>query len=214
MNIFDVSEVEKPKDENYSRAIFDRQLYLHNKYKTIEEANDIGLAIIKDRPFDINDKFWQYVIKDFCWRVVEELAECTEALNKASRARFDKNHLLHDVEMSHAIEEAIDALHFYTELLIMLEIRWEMVMNFGSSPSISQIILIVDQMGLACNCLKNKPWKQTHIITDEDRFFNHLMKGYVLLFDYLGSFDLTFKEIYIFYMKKSEVNKFRIRSQY
>ena len=214
MNIFDVSEVEKPKDENYLKAIFERQQYLHEKYKPIEETNGIGLALIEDRPFDINDKFWQYVIKDFCWRIVEELAECTEAINKASQARFDNDAKLHELEISHAIEEAIDALHFYTELLIMSEINWNLIMNFESSSSISQPILILEEMGLACNCLKNKPWKQTHIITDEDRFFNHLIKGYALLFDYLGSFDLTFEEIYVFYMKKSEVNKFRIRSQY
>ena len=212
MNIFDVSEVEKPEDENYLRAIFDRQLHLHEKYKPIEHASGIGLALIKNRPFDINDKIWQYVIKDFCWRVVEELAECTEAIDKARNAKMGSN--LHELETNHAIEEAIDALHFYTELLIMTEIQWEKIMNFESRPVISPIILIIDQMGLACNCLKNKPWKQTHIITDEQRFFDHLIKGYIYLFNYLRSFSLSLEEIYVFYMKKSEVNKFRQRSNY
>lgn len=214
MNIFDVSEIEKPKDENYLRAIFERQHYLHEKYKPIEESNWIGLALIKNRPFDINDKFWQYVIKDFCWRVVEELAECAEAIDNAKNAKLDSN--LRELETAHAIEEVIDALHFYTELLIMTGIQWDYskLDRWRIISSVSQTVHIVEQMGLACNCLKNKPWKQTHIITDEQRFYDHLTEGYILLFDYLKSFDLSFEEIYVFYMKKSEVNKFRITSNY
>ncbi len=201
MNINDVTEV--PHCTNYLEGIFNRQRELHEKYKHIEQANGIGLALIHDVPFDINDARWQYVTKDYFWRVTEELAECIEANNK--------NHQVH------AIEEAIDALHFYTELLILHGIdEADIVMIDGDMPLIAQdVIVVIYMMGLAANCLKQKPWKNSPFFTDEKLFYDHLKSGYRFLIELIRRyFDLTMEELYIFYYKKSEVNNFRIRSNY
>src|ERR1700744_6362039 len=53
---------------------------------------------------NLNDRFSQLRLKDFAWRITEELAEATECFNHKP---FNRTHFL---------EELIDALHFSVEL--------------------------------------------------------------------------------------------------
>lgn len=72
----------------------------------------------------------------------------------------------------------------------------------------------IEEISEATNCLKNKPWKSTHIVTDKDHYFEELMDGfhfYIRLFQISG---LTAEDVYKLYFKKSEVNKFRQESNY
>ena len=69
-------------------------------------------------------------------------------------------------------------------------------------------------MGLAANCLKNKPWKSTHIPTDEARFYRCLEDGRNHLLLIFSLFNCTDKDIYNLYMKKNQVNHKRIKSNY
>lgn len=73
---------------------------------------------------------------------------------------------------------------------------------------------IVEELGEAANCLKNKPWKNTHMPTDEEHFMEEIadsMHFFIQLLLFLG---LDAEEACLLYFKKSEVNKFRQRSNY
>ena len=230
MNIKDFDAPEIEKNINYAEAIFHRQQELIDKYHIIEVNNGFVSADMPT-PVDIDDRFAQYRIKDFCWRVTEELMEAMEAFT-------------HD-DMEHYIEECIDALHFITELCINVgleprdiyvrafsnesdfealgtlfpnvddPILFTELTELGDSRDIPEEVLeVVYWMGLAANTLKNKPWKQSHISTDDNKFRMYMSCAYIQLIFLLGVSGLTSKDIYEVYYKKSEVNKFRQRSNY
>jgi len=204
MNILDVkdNEVTVPGTTlDVLEGIFNRQSELHKKYGPIEVKNGIGLAIAEGIPFDLDNPKWQYVLKDYAWRVTEELTEAMEA------------HQEHNIP--HTVEELIDALHFYTELLIVCDYTAKDVLSRYMDTYEHNMLYPVYYLGLACNLLKNKPWKNTHVPTDKVRFKTHMLEGYVcLLHVIMTSFLGTFGEIYMVYFKKSLVNSFRIRSNY
>ncbi len=188
--------------DNTIKAIFERQEFLHDKYKGIEYKNGLGLGLVKDIPFSLDDPTWQYILKDFSWRVTEELTEAQEA-------DYEQNEI-------HATEELIDALHFYTEMLIISGYTPEDIINHDGEEYIDLIFMgPVYFIGVACNLLKNKPWKNTHLITDEKRFKENMIKGYHNLLDLILNYGtMKTNELYIFYYKKSLVNKFRMDSNY
>ena len=66
---------------------------------------------------------------------------------------------------------------------------------------------------MMCNCLKNKAWKQTNMLTDEVQFRSQLN---LVWYDYVSlmSLQMDAEEIAMVYLKKSQVNKFRQRSNY
>lgn len=72
----------------------------------------------------------------------------------------------------------------------------------------------VEEISEATNCLKNKPWKSTPVLTDKQHFLEELADGfhfYVRMFLLAG---LSAEDVYKLYFKKSEVNKFRQESNY
>ena len=207
MNITHIKDDSITVPELPLRGIFERQLELHKKYKPIEEANGIGLSLVKDRPFSLDDPKWQYIIKDFAWRITEELAEANEA------AIFEHE--------EHTIEELIDALHFYTELLIMCGVTYDEIDVCNICVfSAARFWKPVYFLGIACNFLKCKPWKNTHVMTDANRFRSALITGYsLLMMDILassvhGKTISTMENVYMIYFKKSLVNQFRMDSNY
>ncbi len=183
-------------------GIFIRQQELHEKYQGVEHGNGLGLALIKDKKFMIDDPSCQYVIKDFAWRVTEELTEALEAF-------YDDNAL-------HCMEEIIDALHFYTELLIICGITPDQIDGPLEDANLTQGILSpIYPIGLACNLLKNKPWKNSHLVTDINRLHRFLITGYRMTLKLAVMYGLgNMTGVYKVYMKKSMVNDFRIESNY
>lgn len=199
MNINDV--VEEFVFEDSWKPIFDRQRELMEKYHGIESAN--GLLQTKDIPVDINCRFGQARLKDFAWRITEELAESWEAECNGDR--------------HHAREECADALHFMVELCILSGLDPEVLTPPSKLVRPEDDIMCwacVFELGMLCNCLKNKPWKQTHVLTDKGKYATQLMKAFEVLCVYAGYLGMDGAMLYIYYFKKSEVNKFRQRSQY
>ena len=210
MNINDVDSKGIPSldptdGDDWLTKIFQRQQILHDKYKTIEHESGIGLSLIQNRAFSIDDKTCQYVIKDFAWRVTEEIAEAAEAYDAGNEMHF--------------LEEVIDALHFYTELLILVGIG---PADLSKPPRDSykyqtpgeHMFNVIQSLGLSMNTLKQKPWKQHHFPTDRNLFHSHITRGYWELLWLLFSRELRTSDIYEIYYKKSEVNRFRQRSNY
>lgn len=192
-------------------AIFNRQKELMSKYHDIEKRS--GLLQTEDCPVNLDDKRGQARIKDFSWRVMEEVGEALDAIN----------------DFEHYTEELIDGLHFLTELTILSgfepkDVVWEdpkgndlllTLYNQGECEiELGGIILnLVTDLGMMCNCLKNKPWKQTNMLTDKNEFLHRLRmvwNDYFLLL----STVLPPEGIVDVYLKKSQVNKFRQRSNY
>ena len=201
-------------------AIFNRQKELMAKYHDIELKS--GLLQTEDCPVNINDKKGQARLKDFAWRMTEEIGEAIDSL-----------YIDHDQE--HYAEELIDALHFLTEFTILSGVEPKDLMPADYNPDLGDMLTgICDlgitvnpdgsfrekyftehirAMGMTCNCLKNKPWKQTMMLTDKANFLSHL-KTVWWNFMTLLRYEMPTDDIFLTYVKKSEVNKFRQRSNY
>jgi len=71
----------------------------------------------------------------------------------------------------------------------------------------------IESLGKAMNCLKQKPWKQTHLLTDMAKYKKHLVAAnhafFLLCFTLMDA-----KTLYDVYCRKKQVNEFRIRSKY
>lgn len=197
-------------------AIFNRQRELMAKYHDIELRS--GLMQTEDCPVNLDDKRGQARIKDFSWRVIEEVGEALDAY--------------YSDDMIHFKEELIDGLHFLTELTILSgfdkmfggelgEISLENL--YEESKHISDkkgevrlnedVTRLVAELGMMCNCLKNKPWKQTNMVTDKNNFVKQLQNVWIIYVSLLSQY-MSVNEIVNTYLKKSQVNKFRQRSNY
>lgn len=196
-------------------AIFERQKELMNKYHDIEKRS--GLLQTEDCPVNLNDKRGQARIKDFAWRVMEEVGEAIDAID----------------DFEHHVEELIDGLHFLTELTILTgytpgDIVWDnpngndLLLTLYNNNAyhdtgncIFELLVtdLVRDLGMMCNCLKNKPWKQTSMLTDVNEFLHKLRLVWADYFSIL-SLSLSPQAIVEIYFKKSQVNKFRQRSNY
>jgi len=115
MNINDVTDediLDFLGDTDMLEAIFDRQKELMEKYHPIEAANDLLLS--PDVPVDLDSAKGQARLKDFAWRVTEELGE---AMNCLKNKPWKQTQMLTDRD--HFYEELADALHFMVELFIL-----------------------------------------------------------------------------------------------
>jgi hypothetical protein len=105
MNIKDVEEIVFSKTGDMLRDIFFRQTELENEYSKIEG---------RDFKVNIDTKEGQVVLKDFAWRITEELGEAMNCLKnkpwKQTQIRTD---------YLHYVEELMDAFHFMVSLFIL-----------------------------------------------------------------------------------------------
>ncbi len=218
MNILDVENPENIPHPLFP-AIFARQQELAEKYREIE-----GMGQLLDeehRKTNLDTLFGQVWLKDFAWRVTEELTESIEPV-------VDKRDSFTEMHKLHYLEELSDALHFMTELCIIANIKAEElipiediapVLAYEISPEHADEIAlqhwaVVYQLGLFCNCLKNKKWKQTQMMTDRKKAIKYAVQAFAQLILCFKKAGCSNEDIYTLYFKKSEVNKFRQRSNY
>lgn len=211
--------VEEKIEGDLLKAIFDRQKSLMGKYHDIELKS--GLLQTEDCPVNLDDKRGQARIKDFSWRVTEELGEALDA--KANKDHYQ--------------EELIDGLHFLTELTVLAgkdydtilpegiptyheDHLWDLVENakrniqgYGWDLN-SWVTKFIEQLAMMCNCLKNKPWKQSMMKTDKEAFYHRLTNVWVYYITILVVSGMNAQDIANIYLKKSQVNQFRQRSNY
>lgn len=193
------------------KAIFERQKELMAKYHDIEKRS--GLMQTEDCPVNLDDKRGQARIKDFSWRVMEEVGEALDALGSQDKEHYH--------------EELIDGLHFLTELTILSGFDMERIPSGENDDKLdflfsccfhgikldNLIAMLVESLGMMCNCLKNKPWKQTNMVTDKENFYIKLQAVWSIYISILN-ITMTADEVVNIYLKKSQVNKFRQRSNY
>lgn len=73
---------------------------------------------------------------------------------------------------------------------------------------------VAAHISIARNFLKNKPWKQTGVMTDERRYQEEIVLGFIKYMGYLKYCGFTAQSIYVLFFKKHMVNVFRQKSQY
>ena len=194
------------------RAIFDRQKELMEKYHDIEFKS--GLMQTEDCPVNLDDKRGQARIKDFAWRITEEIGEALDAIENESG----------ESALLHFHEELVDGLHFLTEMTILTGYdlpEYTTLKDLIEEGTYRDCYTLNDlvsdhvmYLGMMCNCLKNKPWKQTMMKTNKENFYKHLKLVWSNYVAILTSQDLTEEEITDLYLRKSQVNQFRQRSNY
>lgn len=69
-------------------------------------------------------------------------------------------------------------------------------------------------LNIARNFLKNKPWKQSQMMTDEVRFQAEIVRGFIKMMGAFALIDITPENLFHIYFKKNRANAFRIRSNY
>lgn len=209
--------------------MFNRQKELFEKYGPIEKSKGVGFhAIVHNGFFAIDDAQSQYILKDYAWRVTEELMEMLSC---------DEDDPL--IRERHAAEELADALHFFIELFIVARLEVDDVVQSNVSGLPTQdrlefmfrtvvpdsdwsgkmlvernVLRTVRYLGLSMNCLKNKPWKQTQIPTDYVRVLGYLREAFHSLITVADAIGLDSNGLYDFYFRKANVNAFRQRSNY
>lgn len=208
-----ITHAKKEKTNKESlRAIFDRQKELMEKYHDIEFKS--GLMQTEDCPVNLDDKRGQARIKDFAWRITEEIGEALDAIENESG----------ESALLHFHEELVDGLHFLTEMTILsgydlpeYTTLKDLIEEGSYRDCYSLNDLVSDHvcyLGMMCNCLKNKPWKQSMMRTNKENFYKHLKLVWSNYIAILTSQNLTEEEITDLYLRKSQVNQFRVRSNY
>lgn len=69
-------------------------------------------------------------------------------------------------------------------------------------------------LNIARNFLKNKPWKQSQMMTNEGAYQEEIVKAFILLMGLFLAMGISPENLYFLYFKKNRVNKFRIESKY
>ena len=67
---------------------------------------------------------------------------------------------------------------------------------------------------IARNTLKNKPWKQTEMMTDLNQYEAAIANCTFAMFKFFAFSGFTAESIYTIYFKKNRVNQFRVESKY
>jgi len=93
-------------------AIFKRQNELIAKYHVIESDN--GFVFPKEIPLNLDSPQAQLRLKEFAWRITEELAEAMSCLKNKP---WKSTHM--ETDKSHYFEELADAFHFFVEMVIL-----------------------------------------------------------------------------------------------
>jgi hypothetical protein len=204
MNVKDVVPMPAPELSMQPEIIIARQSELEAYYCEIEKRESPIVGV--------NSHYGQILIKDFLWRITEEVGEALEAFSKSE-------------SMDKVYEELADGLHFVAGLCIITNYKavfinsWDQIfkgVKVGRTEEnrAKYVANFVMRAGILGNTLKLKPWKQTDVMTDEI-YFGSCM--YDMVCNYLWicmAFGMSHEQLFDFYYRKSEVNLFRIRSKY
>ncbi len=73
---------------------------------------------------------------------------------------------------------------------------------------------ITHHLNIARNFLKNKPWKQSQVMTQELKYQSELVKAFIYFCGYLGWIGMGSNDVFYIYFKKNHINMFRQKSKY
>jgi dimeric dUTPase (all-alpha-NTP-PPase superfamily) len=78
----------------------------------------------------------------------------------------------------------------------------------------SLIFRVIVELVEAADCLKNKLWKQTEVITDVEHFHEELVDGLHFYIELCIVLGIDASKLFELYFKKQEVNKWRQATKY
>lgn len=198
MNIQDIKvDYSEYKDRDLIDVIFEKQDELRKLYK-------VPICDL-DVPSD------QQQLRSMAWNVVEEAAEAIDVVMTSEHR-------------DHIFDELADMISFYLELLIMCSLtpkdfileKWNS--DSTSSYQLNEISMtfmsFTSGLAIAINSLKNRYWRQTNLKTEKELFETRLKKTVPLFRDFVKSLNVSFDELIDAYLRKHQVNLFRIRSKY
>lgn len=211
MNISEVKvDYSKYTEKDRLLVMFDLQDELRRAYK---------IPIL-----NLDDPQDQHLAREFAWNVTEETGEVLE-VNYGSK---DNEHIL---------DELADSTSFFLELLLMSGIvptewvpneevtgndnleRWFNFVKKLQKNSVPQMLreshsLFVQMLSLAINRLKNRKWRKTNLKTNIMLYRGGLYHAFFSFVHFVILLGVTPEELFDSYLRKYEVNKFRIASKY
>ena len=198
MNVTDIKgDIKVPETRAALWAeIFSKQRQLIDQYSGVEGMGNL----LETTDTNLNTANGQKWIKDFAWRTTEELAEAWEAIM--------------DEDKEHIGDEFADALHFLTELTIIAGYDYTIIPEVNLVLHGSNPWFPIYHLGMTCNTLKNKPWKQHQLLTDEREFKKRLIETWKSFILYAVQNLESEENLFIYYFKKHAINEFRQRSNY
>lgn len=169
---------------------------------------------------DLDIPAQQSIAREMAWNTIEEVGE---ALAVQTSSHLDREHLL---------DETADALSFYIELLIIsgmtaddfkptkdngidkLE-KWFNVDGVGYKTDLRRShSIFTEKLALAINNLKNRKWRKTNVHTNEFTYKKDLFITFLNFIRFVKELDITPDELFDAYLRKHQVNLFRINSKY
>jgi hypothetical protein len=178
-------------------TMFARQTDLMAKFKVRE-----GLP---DWPLELHTKDNQQLLRNFAWRMTEELTEAyAELLHGSDRVRL--------------MDELADATHYMIEMLVFSGMSVQHVlMRHAAFPIIprnnaiaSAFWMTTYSLGFAMQFLRTRPWKDHEPPMVKFAFQNGLNETFGNLLMLWASTGATPIEMYEAYIQKSEVNHQRL----
>lgn len=174
---------------------------LFEKQKEIKFLYEPGSKQIFEN-FDIDCYSDQELFKKYCWRVVEELTEALE----------DQKNL------NHLQEEIIDSFNFLIELFLLYgwnEKKVEDVVSSRKTQTLNESMLdVIYQLGITCNILKNRQWRQSQYLVDLLIFEKRFLLIWQKFMELFNALDLSMERVYEIWSLKYQVNLFRIQTKY
>lgn len=73
---------------------------------------------------------------------------------------------------------------------------------------------IIQELCEAIECLRNKPWKTSHVVTDEDHMKEELADALHFFIELCIDVGMTAEDLFSYYAKKNKVNHWRIDTKY
>lgn len=180
------------------RTAFGVHKHLIDQFHPIEVAS--GLLADNNFPVDIETPSGQHLIRDFAWRITEEITEALRSHNEG----FPRDQIL---------EEVIDAFQFWIELCWLVELSPNVV-NDTSQPIHGSAFRLaclnfIEDLGMAVNLLKNKPWKKK-LQPVPHAFLPQIAGLYGRFIGIAGSLGFSPDEFYAAYFRKAQINQERI----
>lgn len=78
----------------------------------------------------------------------------------------------------------------------------------------AMMMRVIRELIESIECLKNKPWRQSHVITDMDHMKEELSDAFHFYIEFLIELGIDANELYELYTKKMRVNQWRIATKY
>ena len=234
MNIEDVQTLQLADGEDKLKLIFSRQEALMRKYMPIEVKN--GVQLHPDIPLDIHSACGQAKLKLFAWYCTEEIAEAIDAAGRAEDGIYSAHCHEELADALHFLVEFGLLAGIQPDMLVPEQYSIQDLMDLRSSDMLDCIfqsrpchggpvprptyhfsqyaMCFVEKLGMTCHTLKNKAWKQTQMLTDIPEFKSRYQEAFALFVDILKFVGIDSTQLYGLYFRKSEVNTWRINSQY